>query len=291
VRRLLTHPRWLGLSALAIAFAVACVFLGRWQWGRYLDRSFEADLVTHHYTAAPVALRDVLPTPTASLPDDAVWSRVEATGRYAVDDQLFVRNRPQDVVYGYEVVVPFVLDDGSAILVDRGWVKNGERADVLPQVAAPPADTVTIRGWLRPSEPALGRDLPKGQLASIDVAEAAADTGRALAPAYLVLEQERTATGATPDRPAPLLPPETTTGPHFAYALQWWTAAPVGIVLVCLALRREVREAQPAPGSGDPRGADPAGSSGPARPHRGRAARGLTPSRPKKVRIWDEEDE
>jgi len=49
-------------------------------------------------------------------------------------------------------------------------------------------------------------------------------------------------------------------GPHLAYALQWWLAAPVGFVLVLVGARRELLE-----GSGTPK--------------------------VKKTRIWDEEDE
>ena len=69
-----------------------------------------------------------------------VADHVTATGTYAADEQLYVRNRPNnDGVYGYEILVPFRAGDGTAFLVDRGWVKNSEGgASVLPQV--PPFD-------------------------------------------------------------------------------------------------------------------------------------------------------
>ena len=62
------------------------------------------------------------------------------------------------------------------------------------------------------------------------------------------------------ERPDPLAVPDTDTGPHMAYAIQWWLVIPAGWVFVVLALRREAQEGV------------------------GRAPR------PKKVRIWDEED-
>lgn len=269
VLRLLFTRRWLIAVLVAIVFCVACVFLGRWQWGRYENRRTQADLVETHYGADPVPLSTVLPAGAATLPDDQVWRRVVVTGRYAAEKRQLVRNRPQNVTYGYEVLDPLVLPDGGAVLVDRGWVPNAERADVLPQVPPPPNAEVRVVGWLRQGEPALQRDMPAGQLASIDLGAAGQATGLELRPAYLILDSERTADGATPERPQPLLPPRTDTGPHLAYAIQWWGAAPVGFVLVFVYLRREYRDSRE--------------DSGASSARRGASA-------PKKVRIWDEED-
>lgn len=266
--RLLLTPRWLGALALATVFAAVCLGLGRWQYGRYVERSAAADLVSRHYTAEPVPLDSVLPA-GAELARDAVWTRIRASGSYLPQEQLYVRNRPQNVVYGYEVLVPLRLDDGSALLVNRGWVPNAERADILPEVPPAPTGPVEVTGWLRRSEPDLRRDLPQGQLASIDIADAAEQTGLDLRGGYLVLEAERTpadaVSGQAPQRPRALLPPESGTGPHFAYALQWWAASLVGFVMVWVFARRELRDREIL------------------------AGRAPAPQ-PKKVRIWEEED-
>lgn len=272
--RLLLTRRWLGMLALAAVFAGTCVFLGRWQWGRYVEADARATAVAANYHSTPRSLDAVLSDNAAGLADPAVWSRVVADGHYDPDSQLLVRNRPQNVVFGYEVLVPLVLPDGTALLVDRGWVPNAERADVLPEVPPAPAGPVQVVGWLRQGEPDLERNLPPGQLASIDLTEAARRTGYRLRAAYLVLESETTGPGQpAPARPQPLLPPETGTGPHFAYALQWWTAAPVGFVLIFVFLRREYRE-----------GAAP-------RPTGGETGRSAAPVPVKRRWIWDDEDE
>lgn len=253
--------------AAATVFFVVCLYLGRWQWGRHEDRSAFAEAVATNYAAPTHQLDAVLPA-GSSLPDQRLWSRVTATGSYAADAQQLVRNRPQKVTYGYEVLVPLRLDDGSALLVDRGWVKNAETADTLPTVPAAPAGRVTVTGWLRQGEESLGRNLPRGQLASINLDEAAAAMGQRLRPAYLVLQSEDDGTGREPARPKPLLPPDTDTGPHLAYAIQWWTGSLVGFVIVAVYLRRELRDQAIAAGT--------------------RAAR---VPKPKRTRIWDEEDE
>lgn len=266
LRTLLTR-RWLVALALAALFAVAAVLLGNWQYSRHQDKVEARDRVEAHYDAAPVPLEEVLDG--APLDRARDWTRVRASGTYGADEQLFVRNRPLQKTYGYEVVVPLETAAGT-LAVDRGWAPNAEDAATLPEVAPAPEGEVVVTGWLRPGEADLGRDLPEGQLASINLAGAADEWQRPVLGAYLVLEGEEYADrpGVAIDRPVPLEPPRTGLGAHFAYSLQWWLTAPVGLVLVLVMARRQWRDGLPQPGD---------------RPAR--------PARPRKVRIWDEEDE
>ncbi|MGE9807630.1 SURF1 family cytochrome oxidase biogenesis protein [Janibacter sp. G1551] len=260
--RLLLTRRWLLALAAALLFAVAAWYLGGWQWGRYEAKAARADRIEAHYAAPAVPLTSVLTDSPLPLADE--WTRVSATGQYVADEQVLVRNRPWDGTYGYEVLIPFTLDDGGTVLVDRGWVANSpEGADVTPEVPAVPAGSIDLTGWLRQGEVSLHRDMPQGQLASINIGEAERAAGTSLLGGYLVLEGESNQDGATPARPQALEEPDTGTGPHMAYAIQWWGTMPAGFVLVLLGLRRELQEGQ---------------TSG-------------RPARERKVRIWDEEDD
>lgn len=262
--RVLISRRWLGALAVALAFAVAAFFLGRWQWHRYEAKSARADRIHAHYDARPRPLEDVLGRTPMPLADE--WTRVSMRGRYAADETLLVRNRPYEGAYGYEVLVPLTDDGGSTVLVDRGWVVNAKTAETAPQVPPAPVDEVTVTGWLRRSEPSLGRTLPAGQLASINLQEAGKQVRAPLLGAYVVLETERRPDGTSPPRPTPLEAPDTDLGPHQAYAFQWWLAMVAGFVLVWFGARREYRE----------------GLESPTAAH--------VPVPQRKVRIWDEED-
>jgi cytochrome oxidase assembly protein ShyY1 len=267
ISTLATRNRLLSLL-LAVAFAVVAVLLGNWQWSRHQDRLDTRTVVESNYGSDPVALRSVLDGPGDRLTSDQRWTRVEVQGRYDADEQLLVRNRPFRGTYGYEVVVPLLLDEGAtALLVNRGWVPNARDAATLPEVPPVPQGPVTVTGWLRPGEADLDREPVAGQLASIDLAEAAERSGLDLYDAYLVLEAEQVAGADTtaPPRPEPAEPPDTGLGSHLAYALQWWLTAPVGLVLVLVIARRDLREA---------RGLD----------------RVAAPARTRRTRIWDEED-
>lgn len=271
VLRRATTARWLRFWLVAIVVAVACVGLGRWQWGRYEAKADRKERVEQHYGAAPVPVQEVLSTDPVPLARE--WTRVEARGEYLPDD-LLVRNRPRDGVYGYEVLRRLELTDGSVLVVDRGWVPNSpEGATVRPEVPAPPSGEVRVTGWVKPGEPSLDRDPIEGQLSSIHLEEAsAAWGGDELLGGYVVREAE---TPAPAEAPAELEPPDTGVGPHMAYAIQWWLAVPAVLGFIWVAVRREEREAQEE--SATPT-ASAAGSAPPA------------PERPKKVRIWDEED-
>ncbi len=264
--RVLATRRWLGALLLAAAFAVAAFHLGQWQWGRYQTRDARAERITSHYDAPPTPLGSLTPQlGTEPLARTQEWTRVTMTGTYAATDPLLVRNRPYQGTFGYEVINALdVAGMPAPLVVDRGWVQNADRAADLPTLPPTPAGSLQVTGWLRVGEPTLNRSMPSGQLASINLTEAGAALGRQVLGAYLILEVERSSEGSAPARPTPLEPPDTDLGPHQAYAFQWWGAMPAGFALVFFGIRREVFEGEP---------------------------EDLTrPVKPKKVRIWDEED-
>jgi cytochrome oxidase assembly protein ShyY1 len=253
----------------ALVFAAACWVLGSWQWGRYEDKLTKVTAIETNYDAPPVPIETVLHG--SALSPQAQWTHVTATGTYAAGPDLLVRNRTLGNVVGFEVLTPFQTDTGT-ILVDRGWVPNAASAVVSPEVDAPPSGPVEVTGWLRTGEPSLGRDLPADQLASVSITDARGKVpGLGRADVYLVLGGQSPAT-VTSGHPVTLLPhPEEDLGPHQAYAIQWWLTMPGGLVFVIWAMRREL-----APTEDSTPGAE--------------ADRVRVPARPKKVRIWDEED-
>lgn len=258
-RRLFT-PRWMGALALALLYAVGAYQLGHWQYGRHEFKVDRNALLDAHYRADPMPLQDVLTDrPVDRAEDD--WTKVTATGTYA-GEQLLVRNRPNNSIYGYEVLAPLRLADGTTVVVDRGWVQNSARgAAVLPDVPPAPEGVVTVVGWVRSAESTQNKELPAGQVASISLPDVEKAWGNEVLDGYVVLDAEQTADGSVPPRPDRLADPDRNLGPHQAYAFQWWLSMPVGVLLIWLGLRRELREEEPE-----------------------RA------SKPKKVRIWDEED-
>ena len=249
------HQATIGLWLLAVLFATACVLLGRWQLNRYQDKHDRAQLVSRNYDSDAVPLSELMPTPDAAFDPRLRWRTVRVSGSYDASATRLVRNRPRTgsgsaAVYGYEVVVPLRLDDGSALLIDRGWLANGTRGDtpgLAPDVVpAPPIGRVEVLAHLKEPEPERGRDLPPGQVASIAVRDIAAQLGYPVYGAYGVLVRE--SPSVTP-APAPLDPPVVDGGEgiNASYAAQWALFALLGLGFpLWVARRRRTAEADAA---------------------------------------------
>ncbi|MDV3220082.1 SURF1 family protein [Intrasporangium sp.] len=264
--RLWLTRRWLLTTLVAVLFGVACWTLGSWQWSRHVEQRTKVTAIEENYEAPPVPLTAVLDRLGAGgLAPEEQWTRVTLQGSYLPGSDLMVRNRTRDQTVGFEVLTPFVTERVT-ILVDRGWVPNAREAEQTPAADPAPTGPVEVVGWLRTGEPDLGRDLPAPQLASISV-----DDARASVPqlgdldAYVVLGTQSPSTPAGDHPVSPLPRPDEGLGPHQAYAIQWWLTMPAGLVFVVFAIRRQVIQS-----AGDREGAGAA--------------------KPKKVRIWDEED-
>ncbi len=232
----------MGALLAATVYAIVAYHLGTWQWGRYEDKAGRNARLDAHYAADPVPLTGLLTSST--LPLDREWTHVRATGHY-LGSQLYVRNRPNNGTYGYEIVAPFAVDGDGTVLVDRGWVQNGRTASDLPSIPPTPDGPVTLTGWLKQGEVSLHHDMPQGQLASINLDEASTALGTDLLGGYVILDTETASDGSTPPRPEPLAPPDRSLGPHQAYSIQWWGSMPVGFVLIFFGIRRELRDEDP----------------------------------------------
>lgn len=231
--------RWGVYVLIAILFAVACAFLSQWQFNRNEQRSAANALIERNYDAPTAPLDEVLPPGEGFDPADE-WRPVVLTGEYLADEQLLVRNRAQGGTSAFEVLVPFAVDDGRILVVDRGWLPPGEGA--LPDaVPAPPAGEVEVTVRLKPGEPlpSSGRSAPEGQLPTIhlpSVAELAGDATIVDAYGLMLSEDPAPAT-----RPHALEAPEIDPGPHLSYAIQWILFAIMGFVFIGYMIRTEVR--------------------------------------------------
>jgi cytochrome oxidase assembly protein ShyY1 len=290
------HRQVVGLVVTAVVVALCCVALGRWQWHRYQSKHARNALVQGNYDRSVVDLRSVLPRPAdpADPADPAgarlgtglgprqEWRPVRVSGRYDVSGTTLIRNRPREVsgtdpTFGFEIVLPLRLDDGTVLLVDRGWVPNsftGERAGRTPDaVPAPPSGKVSVVVTLRRSEPSRDQQLPAGQAASIAVPQIARALGVETYPAYGALRSESPAVS-----PAPLLPqrpqPDGGEGINASYAVQWLLFAALALGFPFWFVRRTRR---PPP--------DSAGDRADVQ------AAGTATGRPRRRRIWDDEDE
>jgi cytochrome oxidase assembly protein ShyY1 len=232
--------RWLGLAALAVSASLVMVLLGRWQWSRYELRNEINARIDASTVVTPVPLREALPPPGQVPGIDAQWIRVTATGQYDPSQEILIRNRTVEGQVGYEVLTPFLLEDGTAVLVDRGWVPPDPSGMIAsPQVPPAPSGRLTISGRVHLSE---------SSSAPIEHRNGHWETRRVHLPvineklpypvfdAYLLADQETPGAGelkAIPvDRENDWL--------NLGYAVQWWIFAAGALFALVFFARREI---------------------------------------------------
>ena len=235
----LPQGRRVVIVVVAIAVAAACVALGLWQLRRLDERR-----------AANAAVVDARsgPAVTVRSADDvsalAPYRRVVARGTYDVQGEVIVYGRALEGRPGHHVVTPLVLEDGSAVLVIRGWVPF-EMDSAPVQAAAPSFLDVTVEGFLVPAEPTESPPPDtRGVVRTLDPDAIAEPLPYDVAPLALQLEAQRPPRSATP---VPVGPPELSEGPHLSYAIQWFSFAAIALVGAAVLLRRDRRAATPAP--------------------------------------------
>jgi surfeit locus 1 family protein len=207
------------LPTLLTAFAIAIfVVAGNWQRSRM-----------HQKLALSEQLAAAATAPVVSLPaGDSDWMAwrfriVETAGQYDANRQILIDNRIHAGRAGYHVVAPLVLEDGRAVLVNRGFVPVGPTRDALPS-APPPSGMVRIRGRINPAP---GRYLELGPAVAqhgvwqnLDPARFAAATGLPVLP--IVIEQvDGPADGLVRDWSRP----DAGADKHRIYMMQWYAFA------------------------------------------------------------------
>jgi cytochrome oxidase assembly protein ShyY1 len=214
----LLSRRWV-LFALTVAALVAgTVWLGDWQFDRLTERKADNAVVRANETKDPAPVDAVLAV-GREVADDDEWRLVEATGTYAAEETVVVRYRTRDRQSGIDVVVPLVTADGTALLVDRGWLETEPSGTDRGDVPDPPAGEVTVTGWVRADGTGDSTAVSDLSTRAISSAEIGPALGRDLYGGFVEL---RTEDGNPAKGLVPVELPELNNGPHFFYGLQWW---------------------------------------------------------------------
>lgn len=240
--RLLRTPRWLGFTALAVVLVAMCLFLGRWQLERAGQRLEQTDAVAARSQAAPVPLAELADL-RQPLPPEHEWRRVEVTGRYLPEETVLQRYRVRDGRQGVHVLVPLSTAEG-VVLVDRGWVPQPGGPTDAVDVPPAPAGSTTVVGHLRPGavgEPVRRTEDPQPSVTSVDPAVLLAGLPQPGYGGYVQAVEESPAPAVSPERA--VLPAADNPGQNYAYTMQWWLFAGIGVVGWFVLLRREARDA------------------------------------------------
>ncbi len=244
---------WLLMAALLVAAGTAR--LGVWQLDRAAQKT-QLQQLRDQRQALPPLSADALPPARAPAPGAAELSALQhrlalVQGRWLDAHSVYLENRPMAGRTGFYLVTPLLLPDGSAVLVQRGFVPRDlmDRTRVPAPPPAPPGGAASVvLGRIAPAVPRLYELGPAASGAirqNLAIEAFAQETRLALRPWVLIqLDQP----GAAPDGLQRAWPAaDTGVDKHHGYAVQWFSLSALTIGLyVWLQFIRPRRRAAPA---------------------------------------------
>jgi surfeit locus 1 family protein len=221
------------IVAVAVTVAIACIALGFWQLQRLEERRAVNAEIRAARSASPITVRTA---------DDigalSAFRPVVVEGTYDIEGEVLLYGRSLDGEPGHHVVTPLALDDGSGVLILRGWVPFS--VDRSPVIEAAPSDRdVVVEGWvIAPESRGQSRPDRDGIIRTLDISGIGDRLPFELAPFAIQL---RAQDPPNAQLPTPVPPPELSEGPHLSYAIQWFSFAAIAAIGALVLLRRDGR--------------------------------------------------
>jgi surfeit locus 1 family protein len=233
--------KWLFPTLFVLAGTVLCVRLGIWQLDRLEQRRAFNQQFQSMRSISPLDLNQEQPVEIAQME----WRPVMVQGEYDFANQVALRNQYYGSEYGYHLLTP-LLSDGGAVLVDRGWIPANGNSSPGDWSKYNVPGVVNLSGQIRlgQTKPAIGGVadvLPAdGSRLEIwynaDIERIADQLPYPVLPVYIQPDVDQNDS----DPPIPYQPTiEVTEGPHFGYALQWFTFATILLVGYPFYLRKQ----------------------------------------------------
>jgi surfeit locus 1 family protein len=213
-------PRLIVLLA-ALAMATLTARLGVWQLDRAAQKTALQTALDSRRALPPLPAAELATEPAAAAAQH--HRAITLEGRWLSDFTIYLDNRQMNGRPGFYVVTPLRLADGSAVLVQRGWLPRDaqDRSRVTPPLT--PGGWVTVAGRIGPP-PArlydLGADAPGPIRQNIDIEAFALESRLALRPLSIVQED----LGGTPadGLRREWSQPAANVQKHHGYAFQWF---------------------------------------------------------------------
>ena len=246
VLRAIFSRQWLLTTLLVLAGGALCVRLGIWQLDRLAQRRAFNAHIESMWAADPLTL-DGQPAQNLTTME---YRAVTVSGTYDFENQIVLRNRYYNNEYGYNLLTPLLLDNGSAVLVERGWIPADGNASPADWRKYDQPGRVTVTGQIRlgQTKPELGGvpdpTLTPGQtrLDFWNIVNLERIQEQVPYPLLNVFVQPNVDPYDT-EPPIPYQPEiELTEGPHFGYALQWFTFATILVTGYPFYLRKQLKE-------------------------------------------------
>lgn len=221
------RARRLVVTLAAVASALLMARLGWWQLDRAAQKETLQQAVDSSVALPPLPAQALASTLAQAA--GQLHRRVTVRGQWLPGRTVFLDNRQMDGRPGFFVLTPLRLDDGSAVLVQRGWVpRDMQDRTRLPAIATS-AQPVTLTARVEGPPARLYEFTPQGGETGVirqnlSIESFADETQLSLRPLTLLQLDDAAAPAADGlQRHWPL--PAVDVHKHYGYAVQWFSLA------------------------------------------------------------------
>jgi len=218
------------LTSFSIFFVFVFLFLGIWQIERAANKEGLLQDFNSEQESPPTRL-------TSQSPN---WSRVFVDGVFDSSRQILIDNQIHNGKVGYKIFTPFRFDDNKIVLVDRGWIGQGQSRSDLPQLNILEKKSRIIATVTSPEQGVLaGSELLTNEWPRVSQSKAveviALAFNEPILDIVLVLDPGSSQiTEFIQIKPFAITPVK-----HYGYAMQWFTMSIVLLGMFLYALKRE----------------------------------------------------
>ena len=218
------------LTFFSIFFVFVFVFLGIWQ----IERAANKEALLQDFNSEQES------PPTRLTSQSPNWSRVFVDGVFDSSRQILIDNQIHNGKVGYKIFTPFKFDDNKIVLVDRGWIEQGQSRSDLPQLNILEKKSRIIATVTSPQQGVLaGSELLTNEWPRVSQSKAveviASAFNEPILDIVLVLDP-----GSSQIKEFIQIKPFAITPvKHYGYAMQWFTMSIVLLGMFLFALKRE----------------------------------------------------
>ncbi len=219
------------LTLFALALFPLLIFLGLWQ----LDRAEQKRDIQQKW--ADLQAQPAVKLESHMLADDYTsLRRVEASGKYLEEKYWLKENQIVNGQLGYHVIMPFLLETGELVAVDRGWVLGSPLRDYVPEIQTPQGQLLLTGSLVKPSDSMLVREVERSaktwphKILEIDIPILSKQLGQRMSLKVLRLDADSVSAFEVHWRPINMSPTK-----HIGYAVQWFIMALALVILYIFA--------------------------------------------------------
>ena len=218
------------LTSFSIFFVFVFVFLGIWQIERAANKEGLLQDFNSEQESPPTRL-------TSQSPD---WSRVFVDGIFDSSRQILIDNQIHKGKVGYKIFTPFRFDDNKIVLVDRGWIAQGQSRSDLPQLNILEKKSRIIATVTSPEQGVLaGSELLTNEWPRVSQTKAVEVIASAFKEPILDIVLVLDPGSSQITEFIQIKPFAITPVKHYGYAMQWFTMSIVLLGMFLYALKRE----------------------------------------------------